>query len=182
MLNCNIYFPFSKKTIWRKEDLLVNTSELREKLDGRYKLTRQRELIFHILNSYESHHLSAKDIYEIVHGQYPEIGLPTVYRTLELFSTLAVVQKLDLGDGCQRYELYSLHHHHLICTACGKVIEIKGSLADTLDTAMNAMTDFSILDFRLYIYGYCKDCQSKRNHSSLSRSPDQNTTSRSNVI
>jgi Fur family ferric uptake transcriptional regulator len=160
----------------------VNTSELREKLDGRYKLTRQRELIFHILNSYESHHLSAKDIYEIVHEQYPEIGLPTVYRTLELFSTLAVVQKLDLGDGCQRYELYSLHHHHLICTACGKVIDIKGSLADTLDTAMNAMTDFSILDFRLYIYGYCRDCQSKRNHSSLSRSPDQNTTSRSNVV
>ncbi len=160
----------------------MNTSELREKLDGRYKLTRQRELIFHILNSYASHHLSAKDIYEIVLEQYSEIGLPTVYRTLELFSTLAVVQKLNMGDGCQRYVLYSLHHHHLICTACGKVIEIKGSLAETLDTAINAMTDFSTLDFRLYIYGYCKDCQSKRNHSSLPRSPDQNTTLRSNVV
>lgn len=160
----------------------MNTSELREKLDGKYKLTRQRELIFHILNSYASHHLSAEDIYGIVHEQYPGIGLATVYRTLELFSTLAVVQKLDLGDGCQRYELYSLHHHHLVCTACGKVIKIKGSLADTLDTAMNAMTDFSILDYRLYIYGYCKDCQSKQNHSSLTRSPNQNGKSRSNVV
>ncbi len=160
----------------------MNTSELREKLDGRYKLTRQRELIFHTLNSYAGHHLSAEDIYKIVHEQYPEIGLATVYRTLELFSTLAVVQKLDWGDGCQRYELYPLHHHHLICNACGKVIEIKGSLVDTLDTAMDAMTDFSVLDYRLYIYGYCKDCQTKRNNSGLPESPDQNTTSRSNVV
>ena len=160
----------------------MNTSELREKLNGRYKLTRQREFIFHTLNSYTGHHLSAEDIYGIVHEQYPEIGLSTVYRTMELFSILDVVQKLDLGDGCQRYELYSLHHHHLICNACGNVIEIKGSLADTLDTAMNAMTDFSVLDYRLYIYGYCKDCQAKRNHSVLADSLDQNTMSRSNVV
>ena len=160
----------------------MNTSELREKLDGRYKLTRQREIIFHTLNSYTGHHLSAEDIYGIVHEQYPKIGLSTVYRTMELFSILAVVQKLDLGDGCQRYELYPLHHHHLICNACGKVIEIKGSLADTLDTAMDAKTDFSVQDYRLYIYGYCKDCQAKRNHSGLPEFPDQNTTSRSNVV
>ena len=160
----------------------MNTSELREKLTGRYKLTRQREFIFHILNSYTSHHLSAEDIYKIVHEQYPEIGLATVYRTLELFSTLAVVQKLDLGDGCQRYELYPLHHHHLICNVCGKVIEVRGSLADTLDTAMDAMTDFSVLDYRLYIYGYCKDCQAKRDHAGLPDSPHQNTMSRSKVV
>lgn len=137
----------------------MNTFELQEKLNGKYKLTRQREIIFHILNSYASHHLSAEDIHEIVHEQHPEIGLATVYRTLELFSTLAVVQKLDLGDGCQRYELYSLHHHHLICNACGKVFEIKGSLADALGTVIDAKTDFSVQDYRLYIYGYCKDCQ-----------------------
>ncbi|WP_199883773.1 Fur family transcriptional regulator [Anaerosinus massiliensis] len=131
----------------------MNTSELRKKLDGRYKLTRQREFIYHILSSYTSHHLSAEDIYKIVHEQYPEIGLATIYRTLELFSTLAVVQKLDLGDGCQRYELYPLHHHHLICNACGKVIEARGKLADTaMDAAIDDMTDFSVLNYQLYIY------------------------------
>jgi Fur family ferric uptake transcriptional regulator len=163
----------------------VNTSELREKFNGRYKLTRQRELIFHTLSSYADHHLSAEDIYQIVHRQYPEIGLATVYRTLELFSTLEVVQKLDFGDGCQRYELsdiYSLHHHHFICAACGKVIGIEGSLSDTLDAAIDAIADFSILDYRLYVYGYCKDCQSKRDNSALPYSPDQDTTPNSSVV
>lgn len=161
----------------------MNTSKSRKKLNGNYKLTWQRELIFHTLNSYTGHHLSAEDIYEIIHEQYPKIGLATVYRTMELFSTLNVVQKLDFGDRCQRYELYSpLHHHHLLCNSCGKVIEIKGRPADALDTIITAMTDFSVLDYQIYIHGYCKDCQVKRNHSGLSTAPSQNTTLRSNVI
>ena len=61
-------------------------------------------------------------------------------------------------------------------------MHFQGSLADTLDTAMDAKTDFSVQDYRLYIYGYCNDCQAKRNHSGLPESPDQNTTSRSNVV
>lgn len=160
----------------------MNTFELQEKLGSRYKLTRQREIIFHALNSYPGHHLSAEDIYEIVHEQYPKVGLATVYRTLELFCMLAIVQKLDLGDGCLRYELYPLHHHHLICNSCGKVIEFKGSLADTLGTIIDAKTDFSVQDYRLYIYGYCKDCQANRDHSHLPESPEQNVTSRRKVI
>ncbi|WP_196589854.1 Fur family transcriptional regulator [Pectinatus cerevisiiphilus] len=148
-------------------------------------MTWQRELIFHTLTSYTGYHFSAEDIYEIIHRQYPKIGLATVYRTMELFSTLNIVQKLDFGDGCQRYELYSpRHHHHLLCNSCGKVIEIKGSLANALDTIITTMTvtNFLVLDYQLYIHGYCKDCQTKRNHSGLSTVPSQNNVSRSNVI
>jgi len=162
----------------------MNISKLKKKLNGKYKSTWQRELIFHTLNSYSGQHLSAENIYEIVHEQYPKIGLSTVYRTMELFSTLNLVQKLDFGDGCQRYELYSplLHHHHLLCNSCGKVIEIKGSLADALDTIITTITDFSVSDYQLYIHGYCMNCQAKRNHSGLSTAPSQNRTTRSNVI
>lgn len=152
-------------------------------LNGKYKSTWQRKLIFHTLKSYSGQHLSVENIYEIVHEQHPKIGLSTVYRTMELFSILNLVQKLDFGDGCQRYELYSpLHHHHLLCNSCGKVIEIKGGLADALDTIITTMTDFLVLDYQLYIHGYCKDCQAKRNHSGLSNAASQNRSSRSNVI
>lgn len=164
----------------------MDISKSRNKIAGKYKLTQQREVIFHTLNSYTGQHLSTEDIYEIVHEQYPKIGLATIYRTMELFSSLNIVQKLDFGDGCQRYELYSPHqHHHLLCISCGKIIEIKGSIANALHTAMTAMTamtDFSVLNYQLYIHGYCKNCQAKQTHSGLAISANRNTKSRSNVV
>lgn len=146
----------------------MNTSVLQEKFNGKYKLTRQREIIFHTLNSYTDHHPSAEEVYEIVRGQHPEIGLATVYRTLELFIVLDIVQKLDFGDGRHRYELCglrSLNHHHLICISCGKVVEMKELIPEKLDTVLDGMADFSNLNYQLYVYGYCKDCQSKRDNN-----------------
>lgn len=141
----------------------MNISVLKEKLNGKYKLTRQREMIFHILNNYENHHLSAEDIYEIVRQETPEIGLATIYRTLELLNTLDVIRKLDFGDGRHRYELSNFHsfHYHVICVSCGKVVEVKKDLPDKLDTALDGMSGFSIQDYRLYVYGYYKACQVK---------------------
>jgi Fur family ferric uptake transcriptional regulator len=142
----------------------MNIPELQKKFDGKYKLTRQREFIFHTLTDHTDRHLSAEDIYEIARQQYPEIGLATIYRTMELFSNLGIVQKLDFGDGRHRYELcehYSFQHHHLICVSCGKVFEMTGDVPDKFEPDINHMNDFSILDYRLYFYGYCKECQSK---------------------
>jgi Fur family ferric uptake transcriptional regulator len=150
----------------------MNFSELQQKFSGQYKLTRQREIILRVLINYADRHLNAEDIYEIVHQSYPEIGLATIYRTLELLSNLDIVQKLDFGDGCHRYELcdlHSRHHHHMICITCGKVIEIEGNLPDKFEANLEHMNDFSILDYRLYFYGYCKACQSETAGKALSQ-------------
>ncbi|SPT77901.1 transcriptional regulator, Fur family [Bacillus cereus] len=94
-----------------------------------YKLTPQREATVRVLLENEEDHLSAEDVYLLVKEKSPEIGLATVYRTLELLSELKVVDKINFGDGVSRYDLRQegaqRFHHHLICTQCGAVQEYK---------------------------------------------------------
>lgn len=137
----------------------MNISKLQQKFNGHYKLTQQRKIIFRIFAEHSGRHLSAEDI----SGYCPGIGRSTIYRTLELFNRMAIVQKLDFSDGCQRYELcdHHSHHHHLICVSCGKVKELNVPLPGHFEFVFEHMDDFSVLDYHLYFYGYCKDCQAQ---------------------
>lgn len=65
-----------------------------------YKLTPQREATVRVLLEHEEDHLSAEDVYLLVKEKAPEIGLATVYRTLELLSELKVVDKINFGRWC----------------------------------------------------------------------------------
>ena len=70
-----------------------------------YKLTPQREANVWVLLEHEEDHLSAEDVYLLVKEKSPEIGLATVYRTLELLTELKIVDKINFGDGVSRYDL-----------------------------------------------------------------------------
>ena len=70
-----------------------------------YKLTPQREATVRVLIENEKDHLSAEDVYLKVKDKAPEIGLATVYRTLELLAELKVVDKINFGDGVARFDL-----------------------------------------------------------------------------
>ena len=70
-----------------------------------YKLTPQREATVRVLLENEEDHLSAEDVYLLVKEKSPEIGLATVYRTLELLTELKIVDKINFGDGVSRYDL-----------------------------------------------------------------------------
>ncbi len=84
------------------------------------KKTKQRVLVLEALASCGDEHLTAEEIYEIVKAEFPEIGLATVYRTIQLLSGLGLVESIQLGDGYVRYEIGKIggteahHHHHLI--------------------------------------------------------------------
>ena len=116
----------------------INVDYIKERLkEEGYKLTTQRRAILDAIIENSGSHLSPEEIYEVVKLKYPEIGLATVYRTLQLFEQLDIVCKLNFDDGCNRYELNSdsndHHHHHLICLNCGKVIEVKLDLLENLE-------------------------------------------------
>lgn len=111
-------------------------------------------------------HLSSEEIYDLVKGKYPEIGLATVYRTLQLFEGLGIIYKLNFDDGRSRYELYhdeNHQHHHLICLKCGTVIEMEGDLLENLEEAIEQTKDFEIVDHNVKFFGYCSKCRSKHN-------------------
>ena len=128
-----------------------------------YKLTPQRLAIINAIEENKGKHLNTEEIYDIVKQRNPEMGLATVYRTLQMLDELEVVSSLNLEDGCVRYELYcddgSHHHHHLICSNCGSVIEVEGDLLDQLEAKIEREYDFKIVDHKLKFYGLCSKCK-----------------------
>ncbi|MBS4535368.1 transcriptional repressor [Clostridium sp. D2Q-14] len=137
---------------------------LRDKLKEKgYKLTTQRRVIYDVFIDNQESHLSPEEVYDMVKDKYPEIGLATVYRTLQLFEELDVIYKLNFDDGCNRYELNTNtnhhQHHHLICMECGKVSEVEIDLLDKLEEKVEKESKFKIVDHNVKFFGYCEDCQ-----------------------
>ncbi|MDX8046065.1 Fur family transcriptional regulator [Gracilibacillus sp. S3-1-1] len=131
----------------------------------RYKLTPQREATVRVLLEREEDHLSAEDVYLLVRDKAPEIGLATVYRTLELLTELEIVDKINFGDGVSRYDLRkegAKHfHHHLVCTECGSVEEIEDDLLEEVENFVQSDWGFIVKDHRLTFHGICKKCQDR---------------------
>lgn len=130
-----------------------------------YKLTPQRRAIVDVIIKNEGSHLTTEEIYDLVKKDCPEIGLATVYRTVQLLEELGAVSKLDLSDGCSRYELIheeeNHQHHHLICTSCGKVIEVQGDLLEELEHNIEQKYNFKVINHSVKFFGLCNECSKK---------------------
>ncbi|AOV08109.1 Fur family transcriptional regulator [Sporosarcina ureilytica] len=128
-----------------------------------YKLTPQREATVLVLLEHEADHLSAEDVFLLVKEKSPEIGLATVYRTLELLTDLKIVDKINFGDGVSRFDLRkegaNHFHHHLICIECGKVEEIQEDLLGDVEKIVESRWEFTIKDHWLTFHGICKTCK-----------------------
>jgi len=144
--------------------------------DGRLRqhscrITVPRQVILEILNKAEKH-VSAEEVFLKVHKIYPDIGLTTVYRTLNLLTQIGLVSKFDFGDGKSRYELSSNskskgHHHHLVCIKCNKVINYNDfideeeKLFKKTEKALAEKYNFKITDHLVRFYGLCEECKTE---------------------
>ncbi len=130
--------------------------------------TAPREEIFNILISSQEH-LSAKDIYAVLGPEKSEIGLTTVYRTLELLNKAGLARKMNAGDGQIRWEYirgdHSDHHHHLICSGCGKILNYRDFEKEELDLVhkteeiLTKKYGFLIREHNIEFIGLCPDCR-----------------------
>ncbi len=134
------------------------------------RITAGREIVLNILHD-TSEHLSASDIYLKAHEINPEIGLTTIYRTLELLEQMGLVQKFGFGDGHARYELLNNpggkgHHHHIICMKCRKIIDYTEFIEDEIEFVEKTQKklakryNFNITDHAISFYGTCENCRS----------------------
>lgn len=149
----------------RQEEVMEQRIErIKKQLHSQsYKLTPQREATVRVLLENEDDHLSAEDVYMLVKEKYPEIGLATVYRTLELLTELKIVDKINFGDGVSRYDLRQEgadhFHHHLVCIECGSVDEIQEDLLEEVEKVVEKRWNFAIKDHRLTFHGICHRCK-----------------------
>jgi Fur family ferric uptake transcriptional regulator len=124
-----------------------------------YRLTPQRMMILEAIADSDGH-ISAEEILETVQAAYPYLDISTVYRTLDLLKTLHLVSETDLGRRHAQYELLSKGlHHHLICTECGKILDMDNSFLDPLRRSIDKTYGFHAEIEHLAIFGICSGCK-----------------------
>lgn len=147
---------------------MPNTQEYFKELlkSNGLKVTTQRIVILEVLQDKPGEHLTAEEIYEHVKERLPEIGLATVYRTIQLLSELNLIDKLNLDDGYVRYEIGKSnngkhHHHHLICMNCGAVLAFEDDFLEILEEKIEQTMYFRVIDHEVKMFGYCCECNKK---------------------
>lgn len=129
------------------------------------KNSEQRKEILDLFLSVDKH-LTADELYRIVKSKYPTIGYATIYRTLKLLCECGLCRELKFEDGPTRYEhLYAHYHHdHLICTKCGRFVEIVDLEIEHLQEKLFKTHGFYPKKHRMELYGICKKCKKKGNY------------------
>ncbi len=124
------------------------------------KHSQQRKEILDIFLNIDKH-LTANELYRIVQRKYPNIGYATIYRTLKLLCECGLCRELKLEDDTTRYEhLYGHQHHdHLICTKCGRFIEVVDPDIERLQEKLFKIHSFYPQRHRMELYGICKRCK-----------------------
>ncbi len=106
-------------------------------------------------------HLTAEELYRIVKSKNSSLGTATVYRTLKLLCECGLCRELRFEDGTTRYEhLYGHEHHdHIICTKCGKFIEVIDPEIERLQERLFKLHGFHPERHRMELYGVCRNCK-----------------------
>ncbi len=143
---------------------IYTAGSLKAELNERgWRLTPQRETILQIFqNLARGNHLSAEDLYDLLHNEGEKISLSTIYRTLKLMARMGILRELELAEGHKHYEInqpYPNHHHHLICVRCNKTIEFKNDSILKTGTKTARKEGYHLLDCQLTVHAICPSCQ-----------------------
>jgi Fur family ferric uptake transcriptional regulator len=119
--------------------------------------------ILEVLAGEGDSHLSALEIYERLKARLPAIAPSTVYRALERLTQQGLVSVSDMGQGVTLYErVGQALHHHLVCTACGRIFTIDHAQVGPFFAAIEAAHDFRIQTNHLILFGLCADRRASR--------------------
>ena len=105
--------------------------------------------------------LSAQEIAEGLRADGSTVGLASVYRALDLLHGMGLVQRVDLGDGGQRYEPIlpgGEHHHHAVCDSCGRVTAFEDERLESDLERLAARLRHSVNAHDVVIHGSCRRC------------------------
>lgn len=124
-----------------------------------YKLTPQRRWVLKVIAGSQEH-LTPAAVYEKVRQEHPGIGQVTVYRTLEILAALGLICRVHAGGRSCSYKVAPAeHHHHLICSDCGAVVDFVNCDLNELEKELAEQTGFSIESHLLEFLGRCQNCQ-----------------------
>lgn len=104
-------------------------------------------------------HFTANDLVRAAGRRRLPVGRATVFRALDLFTALNLVERLDLPDGGHAYVACdAAHHHHVVCSACGRSVDASDSGIAEVVAGIAERTGFTIASHRLELFGLCPEC------------------------
>ena len=121
------------------------------------KYSRQREAIKEFL-ACTKEHPTADTVYMHVREEFPRISLGTVYRNLNLLADMGEITKIPTPDGGDRFDGTTDPHYHVICTSCGRVIDLEMEHLNSIDKLAEKCFDGHIDHHTALFYGTCGDC------------------------
>jgi Fur family ferric uptake transcriptional regulator len=146
--------PRNRGEEYHASEVRVENQDIRK---AGLKVTLPRVKILEILESSESRHMTAEDVYRALLERGEEIGLATVYRVLTQFVNAGLAERHHFEGGQAVFELDRGHHHdHIVCEQCGRVEEFLDETIEKAQQDIAAKKGFSIVDHALIIYGRCR--------------------------
>ena len=127
--------------------------------EKKLRLSHPRLLIYQELSHAEIP-LSPQELYQRLLKRQRKIGLTSIYRSLDLFESLDMVFKIINGSSV-KYKLCEIkdHHHHIICKACGDVVELNFCDISDWSKKVTESTGYQVIDHQFNFYGLCKACK-----------------------
>ena len=130
------------------------------------KVTKHRNSVLEVLND-SNEPLTAEDIYILLKKKDVSINLSSVYRILDTLVSTSILNKFIFEEKNKTfYEINNYEHkHHLICCSCKRVFPLSNCPLSSYEKEVSTNLEFEITSHKLEIYGYCKDCKSKKETS-----------------
>jgi Fur family transcriptional regulator, ferric uptake regulator len=124
-----------------------------------YRLTGPRRAVADLIAARDGH-FTAADLVAEARARRLGIGRATIFRALDLLLELGVLERLDLPSGEHAYVgCEPVHHHHVVCSSCGRATEIDDAGLRTVVDTIAERTGYAIEDHRLELFGRCPDCR-----------------------
>ena len=121
--------------------------------------TRQRRAVAACLQQFDDFR-SAQEIHDLLLKGGDNVGLSTVYRTLQALAEADEIDVLRAEDGEALYRRCSgTHHHHLVCRTCGRTVEVEGPTVERWATAIAEEHGYAAVSHTLEIFGLCRTCR-----------------------
>jgi Fur family transcriptional regulator, ferric uptake regulator len=126
------------------------------------RVTSQRILLLDLIRKSEGH-IDAEALHRLARERHPRLSLSTVYRTLQLFKSLGLVDEHHFGESRHHYEVRdNTEHHHLVCLGCGAIVEFQCPLTEEIKKDIGKENDFQIINTEVRMLGLCADCRAKK--------------------
>ena len=123
-----------------------------------YRRTGPRQALAALIADRDGH-FTAADLVAAARTRRLGVGRATVFRTLEVLEELGVIERLDLPSGGHAYVgCEPAHHHHVVCSRCGRTSEIRDAELQRVVRRVARQTGYRVDDHRLELFGLCPAC------------------------